>query len=214
MRQSSHNWEVVVKNSTKVLVDSGASINSHRLESNKFKQNYLSASNTNKLVERLTTNPISLQKSLEARKKLVARGNSKPQKSFTLEHEIENSDSLALKQPKPSLNAHKRTKTLGEKPNFILDKSKPKIETAGSSLMARLSEKLQLDIGKISQDRTFKKVELLKKLPAAEAGHKLTLETNSLAKRISEMKSSTRPLTERSNPNHIGRLTTNEKLGR
>ena len=207
MRQSSQNWEVVVKNNTKVLLDSGVNIGSHRLESTKPKQNYFSSVNSSKLTERLTTNPISLQRSLEARKKLAVRGTSKPQKSFSLEQDNENSEIQVSKPTKNILTAHKRTKTLGEKPNFILDKSKHKVETPGHSLMAKLSEKLHLDIGKISQDRTLKKVELLKKPPAVESSQKIMLETNSLAKRISDLKNGTRPLTERSNPNHIGRPT-------
>lgn len=204
MRQTGQNWEVIVKNNTKVLVDSGVNIGLHRLDSQKPKQTYFNSVNSSKLTEKLTSNPITLQRSLETRKKLVARGSSKPQKSFTFEQENHNSESVMSKQTKNILNVHKRTKTLGEKPNFILDKSKPKVETPGNSLMAKLSEKLHLDIGKISQEKALRKVELLKRGPAAEAGHKIMLETNGLAKRIAELKSGSRPLTERSNPNHIG----------
>ena len=200
------NWEVVAKHNSTVSGDDEACAVRDRPEPKRAKHGYFSSLNRSKLNQRLTGNIVGIQRSVEARKKAPSRITEKPQRSFTLENHTESTEVTSGVISKQSNATHKRTKTLGEKPNFILDKSKPKIGTSGSSLMAKLSEKLQLDLGKMAHDRGQKKVEVFKKHQTGDHSHRINLETNSLAKRIAQMKSSCRPLTERNNPHHLGIL--------
>lgn len=206
MNNTGLNLDAAAKQNAKLLVDTGAGAAKDKFDTKRPKPGYFSSLNTSKLNHRLTGNLISLQRSVEARKKAPGRVSEKPQRSFTLENHTESTEATAGAITKQANGTHKRTKTLGEKPNFILDKSKPKVINSGGSLMAKLSEKLHLDLGKISQDKASRRVEVHKKHATGEYSQRLNFETNSLAKRIVEMKSSNRPLTERNNANHLGAL--------
>lgn len=139
--------------------------------------------------------------------------SQRPQKSFSSEKAVpKDAETGTLQSAREPITLHKRNKTFGEKPEFLLTR-KPTSETPNSALMKKLSDKLQLDMGKLQKDKGTKHLDLMKKRTTLDSAHLAgahsrqgSFEQSSLAKRIAEMKTSTsRPLTERANLNHIGR---------
>ena len=137
------------------------------------------------------------------------------QKSFSSDKNAENKDTSAyISARTPAV--HKRTKTLGDKNEFIVSRSKPAAEMQGSALMQKLSEKLHIDIGKLVKNNGIKGVDIMVKKGNEKDGREIhankngpSFEVSSLAKKIAEIKAS-KPLTERSNLNHIRKSQTFE----
>lgn len=195
------------QNTPKLLLKLSAeqgSLHNHPKEVGKLQSKYGSLNTGGKSEDKSLSSKIGPQLSLDLRKKTTNRSASKPQKSFSSEKNQEGFKEPALANSGIGMvPAHKRTKTLGEKPEFILGQSRPVGETQGSALMKKLSEKLQLDIGRLTRDKGLKNLDLLKKKPS-ESGQKALFEQSSLARKIAEMKTGGRPLTDRVNFNHIG----------
>lgn len=124
------------------------------------------------------------------------------QKSFSSEKNGDLRDSSTYFSTRTP-GVHKRTKTFGDRHEFLVSKPKATVELNGSKLMQKLSEKLQIDIGKFVRNNPVKSIDSMPKKPREEGRHTpVAPETSSLARKIAEIKAS-KPLTERANLNHI-----------
>lgn len=198
---ASKHKEIALRPNIKLMMK--VALDHQALKSDKIKMRHKIRTDyhSSKLSERSTKNHSETNRIAEV-KGPAAKPPPSQQKSFSSEKNgdlRESSTYFSARTP----GVHKRTKTFGDRHEFLASKPKATVELNGSKLMQKLSEKLQIDIGKFVRNNPVKSIDAIAKKPRDEGRlGPLPNEPSSLARKIAEIKAS-KPLTDRANLNHI-----------